>query len=93
MHHVYRFKGRTGSGRILATAAVYGLVMDRPRLRGRLLDTNRALAGWEKLHSSEHAQPLSWPLTCTIAAVMLKRVGGVPRPLPVGFDCYCRRKS
>lgn len=90
-HYVYRLHNRTGAGKSRALYAVYGLIMQQPRLRKRLIMATRALSGWDVLHPAVHSQPLSWSLTCMLAAVMLKQGWwGAAAATIVGFDCYCR---
>lgn len=67
VHKLYVQGGRSKSLRAKATQAVYGVVMDRPRLRGKLVESERALVGWARRHPSESQPPMSWNMTCLLA--------------------------
>jgi integrase len=75
----------------VASCAVYGLQHYAPWAGKGLEAAKMALAGWKRLRPSVSHPPLTWELTCLLAAWMAahgQHDAGLA--LLLGFDCYLR---
>lgn len=66
----FLFASKKGVGKSTGANAVYGLGMFLPNTRSKLQTAKLALRGWNKLIPPKPYPPISWPLTCLVAASM-----------------------
>ena len=80
-----------GLPRSVAANAVYGVQTAMGGVRGTLVDSTRALKGWERLEPSVQRPPLLWELAVAVA-VRLARARHLSAAIAVllAFDCYLR---
>jgi len=85
------FLYETGKSRSRAEAALYGLVMYLPRLKGNLSASSLAIRGWMRLQPSKPFPPLTWNLTCLISLrLLLSNLRLCAIATLVGFHCLLR---
>jgi integrase len=80
-------------GRSFDTAknAVYGAIFFQPLLKNQLLESQLRLEGWKRLHPSKPRAPLTWSLSCLLAASMARSGFLAPAIATLlAFDCYLR---
>lgn len=88
-HDIY--SSNDGAGRQTASNALAAIHLVHPESKGRLNRTYRALKGWRNLKPSIAHPPLTWPVTCLIAATLkIQGHRAMAVATLLGFDCYLR---
>lgn len=74
-----------------ASAALQGLCLFLPHLKGHLLTSQLCLRGWARLQPAKSFPPLTWPLTCLISLrLLLSRQRLMAIAVLLGFHCLLR---
>src|ERR1700674_2253068 len=74
-----------------ACQAVFGLIYRHPPIKLHLGESRMRLRGWKNLKTGKSHPPITWELTCVLAATMAKwgRHAEAAATL-VAFDCFLR---
>jgi hypothetical protein len=66
----FLYQQRGGRGRQLGVCTIFGLYLEYPSIRGRLVESEQMLQGWARIRPSVSHPPLTWPLVTLIAVTM-----------------------